>query len=419
MKRSFVWICFWFSALAVPAFSRGNKCVPQVVDGSDYRTKFDLINISPQQSISGTFKLRFFHSDGTPWTLTFTAGSTQLTASEYALTLSPQQSIRVETLGMSSPTTSGYAIIEDNEAKNFRDSDQQLYSVDFVVGISVYYVVSTGNGVADTVSVSVAEPTAVGTFPVEVDFSKGIYTGLAIVDLSGADNTVKLDLYSSGLGAGGTVNIPVPKNRQVVQFLHQQGLFPSLTTFKGIAEFKSTGPIAILALLQTDSTNGVQYATLVPTDREALRRNSYMVIPESSIPGFMPVDIDRFVVDYSGASGDEGLSWDLRYIAGSNTSRRIEPATENFAQLAVLGVKTDTQFDQLSLQDLKNLTYNATQIDFSNNSTTLSQIQSAPSGQAFTFAVKTDLGNYAKLSVFETVTGGVYLDIVLRVVVYR
>ena len=65
MKRSCVWILFSFLAFALPAFSRGDKCIPQVVDGSDYHTKFDLVNISPQQSISGTFKLRFFHSDGT------------------------------------------------------------------------------------------------------------------------------------------------------------------------------------------------------------------------------------------------------------------------------------------------------------------------------------------------------------------
>ncbi len=422
MKRSFAWIWLYLFALSIPAFARGNRCVPQVVDGSNYHTKFDLVNISPQQSISGTFKLRFFHSDGTPWTLTFTAGSTQITASEYALALGPRQSIRVETLGLSNPTTSGYAIIEDNEIKNVRDSDQLLYSMDFVIGVSAYYTVYQGSAIVDTVTVNAVEATALGTFPAEVNFANNVFTGLAMVDLSGADNAVTLDLYASGTGtAAGSVSVTIPKNQQLVQFFHQQGLFPSLTNFKGIAEFKSTGPIAILALLETDIASGPQFATLVPTDREALRRNTYMAIAEGIIGtgNFIPVDLDRFVVDYSGTSGDEGLSWDLKYLAISNTSRQLVPATENFAQLAILGMKTDAQFDQLSLQDLKNLTYNANQIDFSDNSSTVSQINNAPQGQTFVFAVKTDLGNYAKLSVFELVTSGVYLDIVVRVVVYR
>lgn len=423
MKRSLWWTCIWLLALAAPAFSRGNKCVPQVVDGSNYHTKFDLVNISPQQSISGTYTLKFFHADGTPWTLTFSAGSTQLTANSYALTLGPRQSTRVETLGMSSPTASGYAILEDNETKNVRDSDQTLNSMDFVVGISAYYTVYQGTAVVDTVTVNPVDGTALGTFPVEIDFTKNVYTGLAIVDLSGADNTVEIDLYPSGTGTGGKATISLPKNQQRVQFLHQQGLFSSLTSFKGIAEFKSSGPIAILALLETDIASGPQFATIVPTDREALRRNTYLAIIEPSVGtgNFMPVDLDRFIVDYSGTSGDEGLSWDLKYFALSNTSRQLVPATENFAQLAVIGIKTDAEFDQLSLQDLKNLTYNATQIDLSNNSATLNQIQGVSSGQAFTFAVKTDLGNYAKLSVFETITdsSGIFYDFVFRVVVYR
>jgi len=36
--------------------------------------------------------------------------------------------------------------------------------------------------------------------------------------------------------------------------------------FKGIAEFKAAGPIALLALLQTQTSNGIQYATLMPMD---------------------------------------------------------------------------------------------------------------------------------------------------------
>ncbi len=406
--------------LAAPAYSRGDKCIPQVADGSDYHTRFDLVNISPQQSINGTFKLRFFHKDGTPWTLSFAAGSAQLTASEYLLTLAPRQNIRIETLGKSSPTTSGYAILEDDETKNFRDSDQALYSMDFVIGVSAYYVYYQGSSISDTVAVNPAEPTALGTFPVEVDVANRVSTGISIVDLSGAANNVQLDLYSSGTLVS-SVTVPVLGNHQVVQFLNEPGMFPSLTNFRGIVEFKSTGPVALLTLLETDIASGPQFATIQPTDREALRRNTYMAIPEPfDVPGVMPIDLDRFVVDWTSLADEEGMSWDLKYVK-DNTGRRLVPATENYAGLAVLGVLSNAQFGQLSLQDLKGLNYNSSGIDLSDGSTTLSQIQNPGANQAYVFAVKTDLGHYAKVWVFETVedSAHTYLDLVVAAVVYR
>ncbi len=413
MRRVFILVGFAFFLQAAPALSRGDKCIPQIADGSNIRTKIDLANVSPAQQI-GNFSLRFFRQDGSPWTISCKVGAVTSSASQLALTLGPREVVRIETSGASSPTTSGYAIIEDNEPAN------SVYSMDYVLGVSAYYEVTGPSGIIDTVGVPTVQPTALGTFPVEVTGSKGVYTGMAIVNLAGAGNSIRIDLYPSTAGTASSVTLVLDAGRQRAEFLHEN-LFPALKTqdFKGIAELKASGPVAILTLLQTQTSSGVQYSTLAATDREALRRNTYMYVPEANYSTAtsppMPVDVDNFTVDfYQTSAGDESYSWDLVYRGVDSKTRRLEPV--NGAAFAILGIKDDNAIDSVSLTQLKALAYSQTPIDLSDGSTNLQNF--------FSFAVRTDVGNLAKVRLAgirqSTGTDGkLYVDLILEVTAYR
>jgi hypothetical protein len=408
MKKLWLGMVVAFFLQVIPGFARGDKVIPQVADGTGIRTKFDLTNISPSVTISN-FKLKFYRQNGSAWTVKTNLG----TASEYALNIGPRQTLRIETQGASSPAISGYAMIEDNESNN------SYNSVDYALGISVYYEISNSKGVVDTVSVPVGKPTALGTIPVEYTQAKGIYTGIAIVNLSASKNPVKIDLYPSGTGNSSTTTITLDPFQQRAEFFHES-MFTALRTqdFKGLAEFSSDGPIALLALLQTNSYTGdVQYATLVPTDRMALRNNTYMLVPEATYVGTgnnsMPVDLDNFVVDFF-RNQEENMAWDILYEGTGKTTRQLRPV--NGAGFYPLGIKSDDEIDALSLPQLMSLNYTTSPIDFSDGKPAL-QIK-------YAFAVLTDLGQYAKVrlvnySVFTGSDGNPFVDLMFEVTVYR
>ena len=189
-----------------------------------------------------------------------------------------------------------------------------------------------------------------------------------------------------------------------------------------MAEFDSGGPIAILALLQTSTSNGVQYATMVPTDKETLRRNSYVFVPQplfallASDSAFMPVDVDEMRVDYNRMiEGAEGYSMDFTYETESKTARSFVP--RNGAGFAKLGKKDAASFDALSLAELQALQYTSTKIDLTDNAEALAE--------EYAFAVRTEIGHYAKVRLFRIVEvvdqqdGIRYRDIGLEVCVYR
>jgi hypothetical protein len=405
-------------------FSRGDKIIPQVVDGPGWVTKFDLSNISSVIPISN-MQLSFYKNDGTKWTLQTNQG----TGSDFALNLGAMQTLRVETLGSSSPTTSGYAVIYDNESVN---SD---YSEDYVLGISVFYVYSTSSGVADTVTVSVTQPTAAANLPLQMDYTKLTYSGLAVVNwfkssptATPSTNVVSITLYSeNGSQYGTTKTITLGSgNQQWAGYLDNAALFPELKTniFKGMAQITSDGPIALLGLLETRAGDGnPQYATLASVDRESLRRNTYMVLLQSSKDAspYMPLDLDNFASDYfRNNDGTEAYSWDLeyKYSSTNRTNRYLQPF--NGAGLSSMGTEDDASFDDISLPTLKGLTYSTSATIDLSGSTDYTK---------FAFAVHTDIGNYAKVRIVRIITTtdtttvpGTTLtnkDLVLEVCIYK
>lgn len=377
---------------AVPVFAHGDKVYPQVADGSSggigYRTKLGITNLGPYQAQEiKKVHVLFFHQNGTAWTIATNQG----TASDFPLDLGANQTIWIETLAQSPTLTAGYAIV-----RNLDSMDE--YPEDYEVAVTLFYEVFNGNDIIDTISVPVGQPTVKFSLPVEIDTSKNLLTGFAIVNLTNVSNTVYLYLYSehpatnpsSGLAIYSYADtIYLKGNEQQARFISQD-YFKGVTSINGMLYGESDGPIAILALLMTPTPTGPQYATMVPAYYDALRRNTYMYLPQD-----YPLDADIPVSDYLDNQYDAG-PWDLLYETQSAISRRLTP--QSGARVALMGFLDYSTFDSKTIADLQSLNYSQTPIDLSNSSGNLNP--------KFAFAVKTGLGRYAKIRIADVITRG-------------
>jgi hypothetical protein len=397
-----------------PLSAHGDKVLPQVpdgvgADGTGIRTKFDLINLGPTSSTPITkVSVLFFKQNGTPWSVATNLG----TGSSFTLNMGAFQTLRVETLAQSPQLTAGYVIIRNLEPTT-------VFAEDYEVGITAYYEVSKGGKVIDTVSIPVAQPTVAFTHPVQMDSAQSLLTGFAVVNLADTANTVKLQLWSAGNPSstdatdGGSVELTLNPNEQKAMFFNDSQLFPNLKNFKGMVlgtTYDSTlgysKPVAILALLQVPTQTGVQFALLTPSYADSLRRNTFVYLRQD-----YPLDADIPISDYFLNSDDEA-PWDLIYLGDSadDTKRRLE--ARQGAGFAVLGTKTDAQFDnEISIETLRSLNYGATSIDLSNASPNLAA--------NFTFAIKTNLGRYVKVRIADIITSGIYRDLALEMYIYK
>ncbi len=395
-----------------PAMASGDKIVPHVVNGLDssanlvYRTKFDITNLGPDASTPITkVTVLFRKTDGTPWTLATDQG----TVSELALNLGASQTIRITTLG-NGPYDHGYVIVRNLEATT-------AYAEDYEVAITVYYEVLSGNNVIETVSVPLGQPTVSWGFPVEIDSTKRLDTGFAIVNLSGSSNQVSMQLMQASVPTSnaatsfGTATLPLNANEKQAKMLKE--FFPTATNVRGMLFGQSQGPVAILALELTPVGSGSQYATMVPAYIDSLRRDTMTYLPQG-----YALDADLPVVDYLHYEGDPidpylELPWDvlLKTNNTSGSSRALVP--QQGATLCIIGNKDGSQFDGLTQEYLRSLNYTTNSIDLSDDS---SQLQ-----VGFTFAIKTGLGRYVKARIRDFVgySDSAYKDFMLEVFVYK
>jgi len=384
MKRFIVFLMLL--GFTCPLFAHGDKVIPQVADGQGIiRTIVTLYNISDEQAIT-LMVLKFKHQDGSAWTLATNQGA----ASEFSVNLGPRQTMRVETDGNSQQLTAGYAVIVDNEI------GYSPYSVDYVLGISVVYEIRSGNQLVDTVSVSVGQPTNSFVFPVDVDVSHNLLAGFAIVNLNSNQNTINLTTRESTNPPTGKISTGTPAQfvlgpgQQRSEFLHQN-LFPSMQKFRGIIEGVSSGPVSILALQQTPASVGVQYSTLTPVYRDALRSDTRIAIFQPKVGESTPLDLDNLISDYHGNSDmGEGGNWDLAYVTVDSKTRQLVP--QNGATVAPLGVMDDKQFDALGLRYLKGQSYSTGLISISDN---------PDANLNLAFGVRTNLGQFGKFRIVD------------------
>jgi hypothetical protein len=310
------------------------------------------------------------------------------------------QTVRIETLGTGS-LTAGYAILRNLE-------NPTSFAEDYQLNISIYYEVKKFNEVIDTVTVVVGQPTIAWVNPAEVDTSKNLLTGLAIVNLSNSSNSVVFHLYKATNSPSGPaadtaiVTIILRPNEQRAIFLTDAVLFPNLTSFKGMLLGIAEKPVAILSLLQTPTPTGVQFATMVPAYADALRRNSNIYLKET-----FPLDADQPASDYY-LNRSDAAPWDLLFEQTAS-GRQLTP--QSGAQLAAIGNLSDSQFNSYTIEQLQGLTYSANPIDMGNTSANLIP--------GFTFGVKTGLGRYAKIRIVDVIQRDTSRDLALRVFVFR
>jgi hypothetical protein len=395
-------------ALAAPAFAHGDKIIPQVADGinsSDgtvFRTKFDITNLDVTNTLSKV-TLLFRQQDGSAWTVATNLG----TGSQIPLNLGPRQTVRIETLGTAS-LKAGYAIVRNTE-------NTTTLPDDYDVAITVFFEIAKGGAVIDTISVPVGQPTAYWTFPAQTEISQNLVTGFAIVNPDEARSiSVKLDLWQAGATPSSaavfsdTVTLTLKLKEQRAVYLNQ--LFPSISSFRGTVEAESwdtqtqaTKPVAVVALLQTPTPTGLQYATMVPTYFDYLVRDAAVLLAQG-----YPLDADMAVSDYL---AEDSRPWDILFEYSSSVSTQRALTVQNGASLATIGSRDPTGFDSISLTNLQALTYNVESIDMSDGSSNLQT--------DFTFAVKTNLGRYAKIRVSRVITEGTARSLGLEVYVYR
>lgn len=395
--------------LAAPAFAHGDKVIPQIADGTNpsdgtvFRTKIDIINIGSAYPITKV-KVLFVRQGGSPWVLATNLG----TVSEIPLNLGTRQTIRIETLGEDNLAV-GYAILRSLEQGT-------EYPEDYEVGVTVYYEVLRGGAVIDTVSVPIGQPTGYFRFPVETETSSELVTGLAIVNLANSRNAVSLNLYRAGTPASANAAladssvIDLMPNEHRALFLNDRTLFPDQTSFKGMLEGYSLDkkPVVVLALLQTPTPTGVQYATLAPVYADGLTRDAVIYLREGS-----PLDADLALSDYF---NKDDWPWDVLYeFSQTNPSSRGLVA-KNGAGLSPIGLVDEGSFNStLDLAYLQKLNYSYETIDLSDGSQYLQP--------GFAFAVRTNLGRYAKVLIQQidmvTDPSGTYRDLALRLFVYK
>lgn len=389
-------------SLAAPVFAHGDKVIPQVADGvnpSDgtvFKTKFEITNLGIDASLSNV-TLLFFKQNGSPWSVATNLG----TGSQFPLNLGTRQTVHVETLGTSS-LSAGYAIVRNLEGTS-------EYPEEHDVGITAYFEIARGGAVVDTISVPVGQPTLYWTFPVQTEVSQDLVTGLAIVNLAGSSNSVKLDLFRAGATQSSsatfvdTYTLSLDANQQKALYLNQ--LFPNQPSIRGSLEAESLDqkPVAVVALLQTPTPTGLQYATMVPTYFDALTRSAAIML----VQGF-PLDADMSVSDYL---GQDTRPWDLVFEYSSSNPATRGLVTKNGAKLASIGSLDPAAFDSLGLSNLRSLDYSLDTIDMSNGSANL-----APN---YTFAIRTNLGRYAKVRISMVVPRDTSRDLGLEMYVYR
>jgi len=154
----------------------------------------------------------------------------------------------------------------------------------------------------------------------------------------------------------------------------------------------------------------VQFATLVPALLDSLRRNTFTYLRQ----GFA-LNADLPVVDYFFGEldtlppGYDDSTWDVRYETQSGTARRLAP--RNGAMIAAVGPRNATDFDALTLEQIQGLSYTTNPVDMSDNSQSL-----APQ---FAFAIRTDLGRFAKVRIADVITSGTNRDLALEIFVYK
>lgn len=394
MRRSIaVAVLLVLVLFASPAFARGRKVIPQVCDGGGYKTLIKIGNISSYQQIS-RYKVGFFKNDGSWWQVGTNLWAENSGVGWNVITLPPKGVLLIETSNLPPDTSSGYAVIKDEE------TGTSPFPTDYSIGVSVVFEKWIDGKLSTTVSVPVTPATNAFQFPVNMDTDAHILMGFAIAcqDVNGC--SVTLTLTPSDGSAPLTASFFLTgrdlwdnyEGGKRSEFLDQY-LFPGLKQFDGLLEGTSQGAVNVLALTENPGIEWVQYGLVAPVMLNQLAVNTTVQLFDDA-SATRGLDVDTLTTDYFGEVYAPGVD-----IICFSAQFRFSFEAINGAKIVYLGnmprnpgVRRDEHpddFDKISTEYLPGYTYHD---------------QEFSQGVGSVYAIISSEGNYAKMRIIDIVS---------------
>jgi hypothetical protein len=233
--------------------------LPQVAVGEHYTTSLVLYNIGnsqvmnwvPLQDLTTTGKVYFYHQDGTGLPVSVNGGAP---ASEFSFSLGASKSASYE-LSLTGSDSSGWALIDIDEpasGSGWGMMDGQTMTRGMRIMADVFYTYSESGQPVSRVGVvpSMYEMGRFATSVVSAQSGDGLYTGVAVVNVSSTAVTVTMSLRDSHGNTVAAKPLTLNPGNQAATFIHE--LFPAVLPddFQGLLEVSSSNEgIATMGLL--------------------------------------------------------------------------------------------------------------------------------------------------------------------------
>jgi hypothetical protein len=232
--------CLLLLAAAFPLHAEWHAVFPQFTGGGGWSS--DLFITNQGTSAVNNITLSFYSDDGSPLTVETNLG----TSSNFTFNLSAggTQIIRVSATGS---LKAGCVLLHAPNSTSIRGSEVFRYAQ---------------GGVAVTeMGVSQQFPFTHFSFPVEVNSSRGINTGIAFANPT-YDSTITtgqkvvVNLIRNDGTIQNTAVVNLVAGGHLAQFLNESSLFPGLDNFSGTVSVSAVTPIGVVALRQDQSVYG-------------------------------------------------------------------------------------------------------------------------------------------------------------------
>jgi hypothetical protein len=236
MKRPLEMTLLFLLVLSAPAVAQSYWYFPQIASGGGWFTEIYFTN-QGTAAVSG-IKINFYDNAGSALSVDSNLG----TATNYVFDLDKGAS-QVISLTPSSTTVVGYAKV--------------TYPANSFVRAGEIYRYKPDKAVLTEVGISQQQLFNNYTFPVKIDSSKKLNTGIALVnpsDLSTAQTVIMTLIASDGHLQASAVK-PLSNGQHTAEFL-PQSLFPGLDNFTGSISISCPIGVVLLALRQDDDAYG-------------------------------------------------------------------------------------------------------------------------------------------------------------------
>jgi len=240
--------CVAVSLASAPAFAQLYTVLPQFASGDGWSS--DLFFANQGSAAVNDIVVSFFDNSGAPLTVVCNLG----TSSSFTLNLKSGTTQLMRTAG-TGPLQVGYAVIR--------------YPGSTPVLVSEVFRYGQGGSVLAELGVPQQSPFNLFTFPVEVDSSRGVYTGVALANPaldsgSAAAQTILVNLIRDDgtLQQTAQVNLGPGEHRSV--YVNESLLFSGLDNFVGTISLSAPNPFGVVALRQDKQAFGATATEVGP-----------------------------------------------------------------------------------------------------------------------------------------------------------